>query len=202
MPDENDIIFDQYGIDIIAIIKAMFGAVDGGEMTVTSVISLFETVWSIFVTLSFILAILFLIGYIYASLKFNRLAEIEAQGVKDQEHLYQQLYGATNTKQSRMADLEAHIKTDNPNDWKLAIIEADIELERILESAGYPGGTVGEKLKGARAASSMQTINDAWNAHMVRNKIAHAGTDFVLTKKIAQETINQYKRVFAEFGEV
>jgi hypothetical protein len=35
---------------------------------------------------------------------------------------------------------------------------------------------------------------------MVRNKIAHAGADFILTQKIARETIMQYERVFKELG--
>jgi len=50
------------------------------------------------------------------------------------------------------------------------------------------------------SASQMTTLNDAWEAHKIRNRIAHDGADFVLTKRVAQETITQYRRVFDEFG--
>ena len=83
-------------------------------------------------------------------------------------------------------------------DWKLAIIEADVLLERMLDKAGYAGNTVGEKLKSA-SVRSFTTLDDAWRAHRVRNQIAHGGADFVLTQKTAHETIVLYERVFKEF---
>ena len=46
----------------------------------------------------------------------------------------------------------------------------------------------------------METLNDAWEAHKVRNRIAHDGADFVLTKRMVDETINRYLRVFEELG--
>ena len=199
MPDQNDIVFSQQTIDIVAIIDAIVGFFGGSEVGVASVIDFFQTAWSIAVVVLLMLAALFLFAYIYAAIRFNQLAEVESERIKKGEELYQQLYGS-GANSDRFDDIDKHIQTDNPNDWKLAIIEADIELERLLEEAGYPGATVGEKLKSARASATMQTINDAWEAHLVRNKIAHAGSDFVLTKKSARETIIQYKRVFTELG--
>ena len=91
-----------------------------------------------------------------------------------------------------------HSGTNNPNDWKLAIIEADIMLGELLDAMGLGGTTIGEKLKSA-SPNSFKTLDQAWRAHRVRNEIAHAGSDFVLTKKAAQDTITQYKMVFEEF---
>jgi len=72
-------------------------------------------------------------------------------------------------------------------------------LEQMLDNAGYVGASIGDKLKTANPAS-FTTVQDAWDAHRVRNEIAHAGSDFVLTKRVAQETIIKYERVFREFG--
>ncbi len=83
----------------------------------------------------------------------------------------------------------------------MAIIESDILLGRILKEKGYGGSSIGEQLKSI-SPQSLSTLNDAWEAHKVRNQIAHDGADFVLTKKKAQETITMYKRVFSEFGEL
>ena len=71
-------------------------------------------------------------------------------------------------------------------------------LQDVLDSAGYPGESIGEKLKNA-SPQSFRTIDMAWRAHKVRNQVAHSGSDFVLTKNLAQETITQYKMVFEEF---
>jgi hypothetical protein len=199
MPDENDIIYSQYNIDWATVVSKLLGAFSGGDGPAASTIfELANTLWLIFTVLSFLLAALFFVGYIYAVTRYNQLAEIEIEQLKEQERLYQQLYGA-GTQPSRFDDIKAHVTSDNPNDWKLAIIEADIELERMLEAAGYPGTSIGDKLKSANRAS-FTTLEDAWEAHKVRNRIAHDGSDFVVTKKLAQETIHRYQRVFDEFG--
>ncbi|MAZ29856.1 hypothetical protein CL655_01095 [bacterium] len=197
MPDENDIVFDQYSIDIVAMVRAILDAAGASAPTIDSVLGFLNSLWGTFVVISLLLALLFFIGYIYAAIRFNQLAEIELEGIKEQERLYQQLFGQD--QPSRFDDIKKHIASDNPNDWKLAIIEADIELERMLDNAGYPGLTIGDKLKGANK-DSFTTLNDAWEAHKVRNRIAHDGADFVLTKRLAQETITRYQRVFAEFN--
>ena len=91
-----------------------------------------------------------------------------------------------------------HIDSPNESDWKLAIIEADILLNEMLESMGYHGDTISEKLKQIEK-SDFNTIDKAWEAHKVRNQIAHAGASFTLTKKEAVRVIGLYKDVFEEF---
>ncbi len=205
MPDANDIVFNQYSVDIAGLFSVFAKQVEqitGGAINIDilSIVHSVETLWAIVIGLSFLLGAVFLFGFIYASIRFNQLAEIEMERVKQQEELWQQLYGSGASKDSRMADIEQHIASDRPNDWKLAIIEADIILGQILDKAGYAGASIGEQLKSA-SSHAFKTIDDAWEAHKVRNQIAHEGSDFVLTQKLARETIPRYKRVFAEFGE-
>jgi len=94
-----------------------------------------------------------------------------------------------------------HISEQNPSEWRLAILEADIMLDEVLEGAGYLGTSIADRLKSAQH-SPFNTIQDAWEAHKVRNEIAHVGSDFVLTKKVAGETITRFERVFREFGAI
>jgi len=68
-----------------------------------------------------------------------------------------------------------------------------------LKQRGYAGNSLGERLRSI-SPSQLSTLDDAWEAHKVRNQIAHGGADFVLTKRLAEETINRYRRVFGEFG--
>jgi hypothetical protein len=91
-----------------------------------------------------------------------------------------------------------HISSANPNDWKQAIIDADIILEDILTKMGYQGESIGEKLKRVDPGD-MKNLNDAWEAHKVRNRIAHDGSDYSLNQIEAQQVIARYKKVFEEF---
>jgi hypothetical protein len=91
-----------------------------------------------------------------------------------------------------------HISSDNPNDWKQAIIEADIILDDLLNKMGYSGDSIGDKLKKV-ASGDMRSLNEAWEAHKVRNQIAHEGSTFTLNHHEAKNVINMYRKVFEEF---
>lgn len=91
-----------------------------------------------------------------------------------------------------------HINSTNSSDWKLAIIEADIMLDELLRVAGYHGDSIGEMLK-AVEKSDFLTLDQAWEAHKVRNRIAHDGAAFELTERDAKHVISLYEAVFKEF---
>ena len=205
MPDENDILYNEYGLDFFALLErllnALFGGGSGGSSwSADGLVESFSNFWTIFTIFSWFLSILLIFGIIYAYIRHNQLKLVEIESLKHQEKLYEEFYygGTTN---NRWQDVEKHIASENPNDWKLAIIEADVMLEELLESKGFVGTAVGEKLKSA-SPETFTTLDQAWRAHQVRNNIAHGREDFVLTKKIAGETIAQYKMVFDEFGVV
>ncbi|MBI2049265.1 MAG: hypothetical protein HYT29_02430, partial [Parcubacteria group bacterium] len=84
------------------------------------------------------------------------------------------------------------------SDWRLAIMEADNILDTLLKKMGYDGDTVGEKLKKVEP-SDFLTLPQAWEAHRVRNRIAHEGVNFRLSHREAQRIIELYKKVFEEF---
>lgn len=198
MPDENDVTYQAFQIDFVFLGRQLFEFVGLGGLTFDAIVSFFSTAWDIFSIVSLIFSAILGIGIVYAYIRYNQMGELETVQYETQERLWDELYGQDTTN-NRWEDIQQHIATDNPNDWKLAIIEADVMLEEMLESAGYAGNTIGEKLKGA-STTNFQTLDTAWKAHKVRNQIAHGGADFVLTKKLAQETITQYRQVFTEFG--
>lgn len=94
--------------------------------------------------------------------------------------------------------VEAHINSDDESKWKLAILEADIILSELLESLHLNGEGVGEKLKSVEQGD-FDRIDEAWEAHKIRNAIAHEGSDFLLTQREAKRVIRLYKSVFDEF---
>ncbi|OGG85854.1 hypothetical protein A2392_00360 [Candidatus Kaiserbacteria bacterium RIFOXYB1_FULL_46_14] len=208
MRDENDIPFNEYSVDFFTFLNSLFerlfgGGSDGGiasGWSISDFISMLANIWSIIVVLSWLLAALFLFGLIYAYIRGEQVGEVIAAILKRQEETYDELY-RQGAKNGRWHDILSHIESDRMNDWKLAIIEADILLEELLESIGLLGATVGDKLKNA-SPTSFRTVNQAWRAHNVRNRIAHEGSEFELSQREAQETIAQYKMVFEEFNAI
>ncbi len=86
----------------------------------------------------------------------------------------------------------------NASAWREAIIEADIMLDDMLTEQGYAGDGVGEKLKAVEPAD-FNTLQDAWEAHKVRNQIAHEGSAFDLSETLARRTVARYESGFREF---
>ncbi len=91
-----------------------------------------------------------------------------------------------------------HINSQSPNDWKLAILECDIMLGEILEKMGYMQTSIGEKLKSVEP-SDFDNIENAWEAHKIRNSIAHEGSEFMINEREAKRVIGLYETVFREF---
>lgn len=89
-------------------------------------------------------------------------------------------------------------ESQNQSDWRLAIIEADIILDELLQKLQLPGDTMGEKLK-AVEKSDFTTIESAWEAHKARNMIAHNGSDFLINQREIRHIISLYEAVFKEF---
>lgn len=169
-----------------------------GLLTFGSLWALLATLWNIYTILAYIVSFILLIIYIYATIRWNEYLAVQAQLLRDEEALYDEYYRGAKPN-SRLDDVLQHSASDEPSDWKLAIIEADIILDGLLKERGYAGNSLGERLRNITPAQ-LSSIDDAWEAHKVRNQIAHEGADFILTKRIARETIQRYQRVFAEFG--
>ncbi len=186
------------GFDIFAWLGAVIGGSDGLGLTSEGFIGFLGSLWGGLAILSFIVCIIMLALYVFASIRRNLYLGLTTQDLRDQEKLWEELYGGA-SKNNRLNDVFAHAESDNPNDWKLAIIEADIILDDLVKKKGFVGNSLGERLRDIQP-QQLSTLNDAWEAHKVRNRIAHDGADFVLTKHLVHETINRYQRVFNEFG--
>lgn len=199
-PESNDIPYSSYGVDFFGgVSRALSNAgLDGLLAFLSGVFATLLVIWNIYTVFAFLLSALLLYGIIYTMMRANQIDEVFERQIAEAEEAYRQLHGGEE-RNWRWAEVIKHIGNDTPNDWKLAIIEADILLGEALDSAGYAGTSIGEQLKSI-SPSALGSLDAAWQAHKVRNQIAHSGTDFVLTKKLAQDTIGQYRQVFEEMG--
>ena len=141
-----------------------------------------------------ILSILFLIGIIILSLKLHEINKIWYAMLhpKPEEEL------AEEVKNPKWQRIMQHLSSASSSDWRLAILECDIVLDELFDKLGYVGGTIGDKLKGVEPAH-FKTLNNAWEAHKIRNAIAHEGQDFNMTDREARRVVSLYESVFREF---
>ena len=91
------------------------------------------------------------------------------------------------------------LKSANIADWKIAVLEADSLMEELFETLPYPGDNLGERLKNT-PRGAIGTLEDAWSAHKLRNRIAHEGASFTMTKTEFVDALGQFERVFREFN--
>jgi hypothetical protein len=195
-PGDNDIVYKTYGINA-DFLGDIFGFFLNFDLSFVGIAATIGTLWTVYSILAFIVSGLFIYGIIYSYIRAGQFSEEMENRLLEEERMWKELHDG-HIENERWQSVQIHLESQNPNDWKLAIIEADVLLERMLEKAGYAGNTVGEKLKSA-SVRSFSTLDDAWQAHRVRNQIAHGGADFVLTQKLAKETLILYERVFKEF---
>ncbi len=131
-------------------------------------------------------------GIIYLFKELKKLRENE------RKLLYPEIVSKTSDTNPHWERILNHIESLNENDWRLAIIEADIMLSGILDRLYLPGDTMAEKLKSIEK-SDFTTIDSAWEAHKVRNQIAHEGEAFAMTQREGRRVIELYRKVFQEF---
>lgn len=140
-----------------------------------------------------ILAILSAIIYYYFNMKKKFLSEKE-KIIYDIAHTKEEK-PITNDKATRWQKILDAVNSDQENNWKIALMDADILLEEVLTEQGYGGSGVGEKLKQV-SPEQKEYVQYAWEGHKVRNSIAHQA-DYVLSQREARQAISMYERFFS-----
>lgn len=149
-----------------------------------------KLIYLIYFALFLLFASLF--TFLYYSYKFNNLL------IEERIHGYEEKIMSSDVhKNERWQRVIEHIESEHPNDWRIAILEADTILDEILTKMGYEGDTIADKLKQIER-SDFQTLENAWEAHKIRNRMVHE-SDFMLSKREAERIIGLYRSVFEEF---
>lgn len=158
--------------------------------------TLYYEAWPVLMFYSFIISciLLFCILYIY-----NKRKEVLVENSRVFETVLAKTeFNDVDIKNERWDKILQLINSEQESDWKMAIIDADVILDEMLTKSGYHGESLGEKLRSVEV-SDFTTLNSAWEAHKIRNMIAHGGPNTVLNKRLAKKAISMYKEVFQEF---
>jgi hypothetical protein len=166
---------------------------DGTLRTVISSIHRIITI------ISTVLTMIFIGIAIYSWIKHSEHALHEEHELKHRfEHA--KAHAEETPKQGGVIDawrrIDGYVRSENPSDWKIAILEADNLLEEVITDMGFEGENFGEKLKSIKP-SQFPYLDHAWEAHKLRNDIAHS-TNRPLAHSEANRIVGLYERVFRE----
>ena len=81
----------------------------------------------------------------------------------------------------------------------LVLLNADKLLDQALKQRGFKGDTMGARMKSAR--DSWTNANNVWNAHKLRNRIAHE-TDVRVGYDDARRALASYRQALKDMGAI
>lgn len=149
------------------------------------------SIWEIIKVIATIVTMLSLSLLIYS---YYRLNEVRAKENKELDKLFTAKKERDDAS-VRWEKIESLIRSAHPSDWKIAILEADSMLDDVIKKMGVTGETMGDRMK-KLDPSEFPQLDAAWEAHKLRNLIAHQGAEYPLTRTEADDTLDKYHRVF------
>jgi len=154
--------------------------------------------WNTLFIISSILSVIFIGIIIYTIVRIRETQVEEKEDIKRQideaEKKRKEKEKRENPKWHYILSL---MEGFNDSDWRMAIIEADSMMEEILKDKGMYGSSLAELLNSAKS-NGYRNIQDAWDAHIIRNKIAHEGSDYPLTQVEGRRVLKMYQNFFEE----
>jgi len=100
-------------------------------------------------------------------------------------------------RKDNWAFIKKQLDSEEQDKWKLAIVEADIFIDNLMERIGYRGMTLGDKIKSINP-KNFSSVKELFEAHVVRRKIGQGGEEFQITQEEAKETLEKFEKALKE----
>lgn len=101
---------------------------------------------------------------------------------------------------SEWMTIEQRFRNGSESDFHLSILEADKLVDRALRDLGYaPDKTMADRLR--QAAKKFSDVNGMWQAHKLRNRIAHE-TGVKVSQMDARRALAQCKQALKDIGAI
>lgn len=203
-------------IVVLTIISAILGKILGIFDSIEIGGSNLQTFWDLFVSsylpliriMSVALSVALIVFIAYVTMETNKILADERSKLRGEGPVSIPTFGGIKEESQEVEAFQFEnkrwerviklINSENAPDWKVAILEADILLGEMLDAMGYRGESIGEQLKQIEKAD-FTSLDSAWEAHKIRNSIAHEGEDFLITHREASRVVRLYEEVFLEF---
>ena len=96
----------------------------------------------------------------------------------------------------RWEAIHDRLESDNPSQYKVALLEADALANEILSGIGYQGSTMAEQLEAVQGGQ-LETKTLLMEAHEARNRIIR-DPSFALSREEAKKYLDDFKQFFDE----
>jgi hypothetical protein len=156
---------------------------------------------SIFSLIATLLTLAFIIFVIWATYIRIRIYEVDEELSGAYKGHFIEPAKIVQNLHPQWEKIRAQFESANPNDWRAAIIEADIMLEEVVTGLGYTGESLGAKLTSIRV-NDFPTVQSAWEGHKMRNIIAHQGSAYNLSERQKDITRKHFEAVFRDTGTI
>lgn len=100
---------------------------------------------------------------------------------------------------NRWREIEDLINLGGISQMKQGLLEADKLVDYLLRKKQIKGSTFGERLKASEQIFSATVYNNLWEAHKLRNSLAHDVDKEIFHWQI-KEAIKNYKQAIMETG--
>ncbi len=90
-------------------------------------------------------------------------------------------------------------QSEIPDDWKLAIVRADLVLVEIVDRIVHNGAPLEDRMARIEP-SDFRTLPEAREAHAVRESLERTDNPLNLSQDEAKRVLELYAQVFQEFG--
>lgn len=101
------------------------------------------------------------------------------------------------TSQSAMrkkwTKIKKRLESGNVSQYKVAILEADVMIDKVLSDMSYPGKNLTERLEKINPAQ-LPNYEELKNAHQIRNRVIHEA-GFSVDRKEAEEIVAVYENL-------
>lgn len=101
--------------------------------------------------------------------------------------------------QAKFLEIENKLKKENPASYVSTVINADKLLDKAMMEMGVAGKTMGDRLK--KCGDRFTNLNGVWQAHKLRNAIAHE-SDVEVSYKRAYNALQFYKQALKDLGAI
>lgn len=154
--------------------------------------------WSVIGVISVCLSILFIFIIIFSLVRLIEIQIFDAMEIEHEiNHALAKDKETDRTTNPRWKYIQTLIDSPNESDWRISILEADTLLEESFKERDIAGDTMAELLEEAKT-NGYPNIQGAWDAHIIRNKIAHEGQDFPLSQIEGRRVIKLYQNIFED----
>lgn len=144
-----------------------------------------------FILLGIIIWLLFKISNFRQKLNVKEAFKKQTEKLFETPELKNSMNFLADIVKSKWEEIILKIESEEENNFKLAVIEADALLDLVFKKKGVPGETFKDRINYVKD-KNMVNLENVWEAHKKRNELAH-NNSFVLTKKQAAEILMSYK---------